>query len=123
MNNNFELVLKNKLNTHVVYHGLIKKIVDQICNEIPKFNDLKNNPELTLLICNLIENVVKKSDDVDKKQLVCDVLTTIFNLTPEEIEATKIEIQFMYDHNKIRKVPWRKYIPNVIGAWIKKKFL
>ena len=52
---------KNELNTHVVKNNLIDKIVEKI-NKIPKHHELRLNPELILLVCNIVENTITKSD-------------------------------------------------------------
>ena len=48
---------KNELNTHVVKNNLIDKIVEKI-NKIPKHHELRLNPELILLVCNIVENTI-----------------------------------------------------------------
>ena len=54
---------KNELNTHVVRNNLIDKIVEKI-NKIPKHQELRLNPELISLVCNIAENTITKKDKV-----------------------------------------------------------
>ena len=37
--------------------------------------------------------------------LVCDILRTIFNLNPQEVEICKKQIQYIFDNNQIVKIP------------------
>ena len=56
--------LKNSLSKHFVFHDLVNVLVTKI-KEIPKFEELKLNIELTLLCCNIVENSVKKKSKVE----------------------------------------------------------
>ena len=65
------------------------------------------NPELSLLVCNIIENSISnngKTHKIDKKQLAVEILSVPFNLTPNEINQIKDQIEFLYNNNKIIKV-------------------
>ena len=44
--------------------------------------------------------------------LVCDILRTIFNLNPQEIEILKKQIQYIFDNNQIVRIPIIKKIIN-----------
>ena len=59
---------ENELNTHVVKNNLIDKIVEKI-NKIPKHRELRLNPELILLVCNIVENTITKKMKQAKKML------------------------------------------------------
>ena len=71
-----DLILKNSLSKHFVFHNLVQVLIKKIKEEIPKFEDLKLNIELTLLCCNIVENTVKKKTKVDKEKLVVDACIT-----------------------------------------------
>ena len=117
-----DIELKNNLNSHFVYNDLIVKIIDKT-RLIPKMEMLKRDPELTLFVCNLIENIIKKSDKIDKQKLVCEALQIIFNLNAVEVETIKTQIEFLFSNNKIKKVKLRKVIYRNVKDWIKRKFL
>lgn len=119
----FELNLKNSVSRHFVYHNLINSVVEKV-KAIPKYELLKNDLELVLLVCNVIENIITKKDDVNKKELCTDVMCAIFNLSQEEIDNIKNHVQFLFDNNRIKKIKLlRQKIPMLIGAWFTKKFL
>ena len=42
---------KNKINSHVVFNNTVKQIVEEI-QKIPKYNELKGNPEIVLITTN-----------------------------------------------------------------------
>lgn len=116
-----DLNFKNQLNKHFVFHSLVKVLVTKIKEDIPKFEDLKLNLELTLLCCNIVENTVTKKTKVDKQKLVCDALTEVFNLTEEEQKTTKGQIEFLFDNKKIIKVDvCRKFLKDA-QAWFYRK--
>ena len=106
---------KNSLSKHVNYNTLLQLIVD----EIRKFSNLpllKTNThvelELIKLIMSVVENVIQKKNplEINKMDLVCDILRTIFNLNPQEIEILKKQIQYIFDNNQIVKIPIIKKI-------------
>jgi hypothetical protein len=112
--------LKNSLSKHFVFHDLVNVLVTKI-KEIPKFEQLKLNIELTLLCCNIVENSVKKKTKVDKEKLVVDSLTEIFTLTEEEQNTIKNHIEFLHSNKKIFKVDEVKKFFTSVGAWFAKK--
>ena len=112
--------LKNSLSKHFVFHDLVNVLVTKI-KEIPKFEELKLNIELTLLCCNIVENSVKKKIKVDKEKLVVDSLTEIFNLTDEEQKTIKNHIEFLFTNGKILKVDEVKKFFKSVGDWFVRK--
>ena len=117
-----DLVLKNSLSKHFVFHNLVQTLITKIKEEIPKFEELKLNIELTLLCCNIVENTVKKKTKVDKEKLVVDALTDVFTLTEVEQKTIKDQIEFLYTNSKILKVDEVKKFFTSVGAWFVKKF-
>ena len=113
--------LKNSLSTHFVFHDLVKVIVTKI-KEIPKFEELKLNIELTLLCCTIVENSVKKKTKVDKEKLVVDSLTEIFNLQEPEQKTIKEHIVFLHTNKKIIKVDETIKFFKSVGDWFQRKF-
>ena len=117
-----ETTFKNGLNKHFVFHNLVQTIVKKIKEDIPKFEELKLNIELTLLCCNIVENTVEKKTKIDKQKLVIDALTEVFTLAETEQTTIKSQIEFLYDNGKIIKVdPVKKFFKHA-GAWFAKKF-
>ena len=106
---------KNSLSKHVNYNTVLQLIVDEI-RKFPNLNLLKTHTyielELIKLIMSIVENVVQKKNPlaINKMDLVCDILRTVFNLSPIEIDILKKQIQYIYDNNQIVKIPIIKKI-------------
>jgi len=63
----------------------------------------KVNPDIILLVCNLIENLVKNKK-INKKQLLLDVFNHIYALQPEEIVIVDSQIEFLHSTKAIKKL-------------------
>ena len=106
---------KNSLSKHVNYNTLLQLIVDEV-RKFPNLTLLKTfshiELELIKLIMSIVENVIQKKNplEINKMDLVCDILRTIFNLNPQEIEILKKQIQYIFDNNQIVKIPIIKKI-------------
>jgi hypothetical protein len=100
-----QLNLKHSINKHVQYHGIVRGIVQKIEDEIPELQNLKLNPEITKLVCNLVEEIIKKGNpfDIDKQQLVLEILTKQFNLTDDEKYQINQQITFLFDNGQNKK--------------------
>lgn len=103
----------------------IKKIIMEKIQEIPDFITLKFDPELTLFVCNLIENGVKekKIKKIDKKQFVTDVLNSLFHFTEDELKQLDTQIEFLHANKKIKLVNISKKIGVYAYSWLEKKIL
>ena len=113
--------LKHGLSKHFIFHDLVNVLVTKI-KEIPKFEQLKLNIELTLLCCNIVENTVKKKTKVDKEKLVVDSLTEIFTLNEEEQKTIKNHIEFLHSNKRIVKVDETIKFFKSVGDWFVRKF-
>jgi len=119
----FGLALKNTLKAHIKFHEILNDIT-KIIKSIHAIDDLKHDPELLLLICNLIENTMKRNESkLDKKELALSIHDNIFNDSDNEKEDIRRKIQFFYDNNKIKKKKWYKLVFTYGSNWIKRKFL
>ena len=100
-----QLNLKHSIHKHVTYNGILRGIVKKIEDEIPELQDLKLNPEVTKLVCNLVEDIIKKGNPfgIDKQQLVLEILTKQFDLTAEEQNQIHQQITFLFDNGQIKK--------------------
>jgi hypothetical protein len=100
-----QLNLKHSINKHVQYHGIVRGIVQKIEDEIPELQNLKLNPEITKLVCNLVEEIIKKGNpfDIDKQQLVLEILKKQFNLTDDEKYQINQQITFLFDNGQIKR--------------------
>jgi len=121
-----ELSLKHSIQKHVQYKGIVQGILDKLKSEIPDIDELKLNPEVTKLVCNLVEAIVEKGNPyaLDKQEIVLEILTKQFNLTVEEQNQINQQITFLFDNGQIKKDK-RKWI-NLFrtgGAILAKKML
>ena len=104
------VLLKNKLKSHVKTQEIFDKIFE-IVSSISSVDTLKHHPEIELLTCTLVEYFIPKNkDNVNKKELVVQILDKLFSLSDEETELLNKRIQFLYDNNLIKKVPLYKYV-------------
>ena len=100
-----ELSLKHSIQKHVQYKGIVQGILDKLKSEIPDIDELKLNPEVTKLVCNLVEAIVEKGNPyaLDKQEIVLEILTKQFNLTVEEQNQINQQITFLFDNGQIKK--------------------
>jgi hypothetical protein len=103
----------------------IKKIIMEKIQKIPEFITLKFDPELTLFVCNLIENGVKekKIKKIDKKQFVMDVLHSLFNFEEDELKQLDTQIEFLHANKKIKVVNVTKKFGVYLYNWVEKQIL
>jgi len=98
------------LSKHVNYNTILQLIVDEI-RKFPNLPLLKTNThvelELIKLIMSVFENVVqiKNPLEINKMNLVCDILRTVFNLNAQEVEICQKQIQYIFDNNQIVRIP------------------
>ena len=100
-----QLSLKHSIQKHVTYNGILRWVVQKLEAEIPEFQDLKLNPEVTKLVCSLVEDIIKKDNPfgIDKQSLVLEILTKQFDLTAEEQHQVNQQITFLFDNGQIKK--------------------
>lgn len=103
----------------------IKKLIMEKIQQIPDFISLKFDPELTLFVCNLIENGVKdrKIKKIDKKAFVLDVLKALFQYTDDEVKQLDTQIEFLHANNKIKAVNMTTKYAVYFYNWLEKKIL
>jgi hypothetical protein len=113
---------KNKINSHVVFNNTVKQIVEEI-QKIPKYNELKGNPEIVLMVCNCVENIITKKDGCNKKDIVIEVIKTVFNLNDVEIKSLGATIECFWSNGMIVKMKSVEKVGKIIGEWFFRKFL
>lgn len=77
----------------------IKTLIKDGITSISSYQSLRNNnsidQELVLMICNCVENLVKKKYQIDKKQFVIEIVEDIFpGLSQYERENILNMVQF-----------------------------
>lgn len=115
-----DIKLKHSARNVILENTLIKNIVDKIKN-IPQFDQLKNDIELTEHVCNLVENSItgnKNSKPIDKKNLVLKIITMLFSLNNDlEKKVIEQQIDYLYNNNMINKIPLTTKIFNSLRNW------
>ena len=94
--------LKNNLLDDNRYNDVVTGIITRV-SSLPNYQNYRNCCETLLFACNLAENLVLSTDTIDKAQVVMDALQQLFNFTEIEAGVIKANIQFLYNHNRIKK--------------------
>jgi hypothetical protein len=102
----------------------IKNLIISRAKEFELISQYKLNNEFLTLICNQVENLVKKKYKIDKKQLVLEIYTLLFSdITDNEKFDVSRNINFIFDNNLIIKIPLSKQIIEFVKSWLKKKII
>lgn len=80
-------------------------VLRQKVSEHPASYQLKLCQEFILYTCKLVEEIVKKSDGINKKELVKDVFKQLFSLQPADLQILDATIEFLWSNNLICKIP------------------
>jgi hypothetical protein len=111
---------KNRLSRLELENKIVQYVMTRI-QSLPDQQGLKNDPELVLLICNLIENSISKDDKINKKETVLNIMTRLFTLSPQEkLQASNI-IEFLWENKQIIKISFFKKIFKLFVNFLKKK--
>ena len=99
---------KNTLKKRDKKQKIINAIKEKVMS-LHNFQALRNNqsvdPELILMICNCVENTIKKHAGINKKEFVVEIVKEIFgDLFPLEISNIEAQCQFNYDNGLIQKI-------------------
>lgn len=99
------------------------QVLDERIKSLPNYSELRLNPEMILLCCNLIENGSKKKHKIQKKELAIRVLSSVFNYNPVDTKNASDVIEFLHANNRIKKIKVARKFGLFIIDWIKRKFL
>ena len=72
--------------------------------EYPPSHILKQCTEFLLYVCKVVENIVIKSDKVNKKEFVTDLYKALFGLNDPESKLLSSSIDFLHSNNMISKI-------------------
>jgi hypothetical protein len=112
---------ENSLKSSIKFNEIKNIIVERIA----KFENLpqyKLDIEFLKLVANMIEFQVKKKYGIDKKDLLIKIYDQAFvNLTDDDKDNIKKNIEFIFQKNHIKKVSYYKLFVCGISEWIKKK--
>ena len=113
--------LKNNILVDWKKQDVKKKIISRINELNISTYQYKSDHEFLVLICNLVEYLVKKKDNIDKRELVLSVYIELFGLTPEEQETLKNNVDIIHLQKKIKKVSMWKLFKCGVNEWIFRK--
>ena len=113
--------LKNNLLYDVTVSQIKTKIISRL-NELnltqPKY---KTDNEFLVLVCNLIEFLVKKKDKIVKKELAIGIFTDVFNLNDDEQKILSNNIDFIHANKTIKKISqWKLFKCGIYELFAKK---
>ena len=102
------------------------KVKEQIVNRIRELKldnaEFKNKQEILLLICNLIEYLIKKADKISKRDLAIQVITEVYTLNAVERATFESNIDFLASTSMIKKVSsWKLFCTGVVEWFSSKK--
>ena len=107
---------KNALKKSQLTNDLLV-VLRQKVTEHPATYQLKLCQEFLLYACKLVEELIKKSDGINKKELVKDLFKQLFNLSPPELLVLDSAIEFLWSNSLICKIPAVKKAK----SWVKKR--
>lgn len=114
-----------KFKRNLLKSDIEKQLVDVVNTRIrslANYMELRLNPEMILLVCNLIENGANsKKLKIDKKDLAMKVLHSVFSYSDLDKRHVSDTIEFLHSNNKIKRVRLLKKIFAVLYNWIKRK--
>lgn len=116
--------IRNNLLVDVNSSKIKLNIINRIRELNIEFTKYKLDAEMLTYVCNLIEYLVTKKDNIDKKQLVLDIYRDLLGPDFTDDVATLItnNIEFIHKNKNIKKVSYYKLFKTGLYEWIKKKF-
>ena len=112
--------LKNSLVKDQRIADLNIVVKDKIAS-LPPNVSYKNNTELILYVCKLVENVVSKKDGINKKDLVINILRPLLGLNDAEAKIMGEIIEFLHSNGLIQRIKIAKKLKSSIISWFKKR--
>lgn len=104
----------------------VNEIKSQVVERVSKFPDLqkyKSDVEFLLLVCNMLEHLVVKSDKINKKELLIEIFNQLFPMNESEVKTLEQNIEFLWNAKKIKKQSYYRLFKTGVYEWIKRKLL
>lgn len=115
---NVDLVHNLHRDTRLV---LVRDEIIRRLRSFPDINKYRYDIEFLLLGANLIENLVKKTDGIDKKELLLAVFTTLFNLEEGELQIIGKQIDFLVNNKRVKTVsPFKLFKRSIADLFCRK---
>lgn len=99
----------------------INVVVKDKLQSLPNTVSYKNNSEFILYVCKLVENIIVKSDNINKKDLVLSVLRVCLALNDAEVKVAGDIIEFLHSNGMIQKIKQLKKVKKSCISWFEKK--
>ena len=116
------ITIKNSLVKDQKSNDLIVVVKDKLQYLPPNLLLYKTNSEFILYVCKLVENVILKSDGVNKKELVLKIMREVVSFNDAECKLVGEIIEFLHSNGLIQKIKVVKKFKNSVLSWIKKRF-
>jgi hypothetical protein len=104
------------LKLHYEVNDIIAKVT-LLIKEIPEFDALKFNHDLTLYVLNMVTNLIK-SQHIDVKSVAIQILSKVFNLNDSEVSILTNQVDYLVSSNAVKKIAFSLILLNKL----KKKF-
>jgi hypothetical protein len=114
---NAELI--HSLKDHHETQSLIDKTMQYI-KLIPNYQKLRLDPQLTLLILNIIKNEITKKE-FDHGELLIQVFSPLFALNENEINIIKQQLAFFKNNGKVKGIPLSKKVIKSCFRWVSRR--
>ena len=85
--------------------------------EYPATHNLKSCQEFLLYVTKIVEEVVKESEGINKKELVINLFKALFGLPDAEVKVLDASIEFLWSNGLICKISSSKKA----ASWLRKK--
>jgi hypothetical protein len=97
--------LRNNILLDVKRQAYKVKILDRIKELGLDISKYAHDQEFILLVCNIIEHLVKKSDNIPKRDLAIEIFAELFDpITEVHKQILESSIDFLHKNGNIRKV-------------------
>ena len=81
----------------------ITAILAQKIFSLNNYETLKFSPDLIKYLMDQVEILISKSDNIDKKEVVIDILRKVFSLNEPELKLADDIIEFIHSNNLVIK--------------------
>jgi len=85
--------------------------------EYPATHQLKSCQEFLLYVTKIVEELVKKSEGINKKELVINLFKALFSLNEADVKILDASIEFLWSNGLICKIATSKKAVR----WLRKK--
>ncbi len=107
---------KNALLKSQRFNDLLVLLRQRIA-EYPATHQLKSCQEFLLYVTKIVEELVKKSEGINKKELVINLFKALFALNDAEVKILDASIEFLWSNGLICKIASSKKAV----SWFRKK--